>query len=80
MSQDLSLKVKINYQQMEKLTGKKIDTAVFISGSGSNLNSIIKNSLKKKFPIKITLVISNNKRAYGINYAKKIYPSSCCTS
>ena len=55
---------------MEKLTGKKIDTAVFISGSGSNLNSIIKNSLKKKFPIKISLVISNNKNAYGINYAK----------
>ena len=55
---------------MEKLTGKKIDTAVFISGSGTNLNSIIKNSLKKNFPIKISLVISNNKNAYGINYAK----------
>jgi len=55
---------------MEKLTGKKIDTAVFISGSGSNLNSIIKNSLKKNFPIKISLIISNNKKAYGINYAK----------
>ena len=55
---------------MEKLTGKKINTAVFISGSGSNLNSIIKNSLKKNFPIKIYLVISNNKNAYGINYAK----------
>ena len=55
---------------MEKLTGKKIDTAVFISESGSNLNSIIKNSLKKNFPIKISLVISNNKKAYGINYAK----------
>ena len=55
---------------MEKLTGKKINTAVFISGSGSNLNSIIKNSLKKNFPIKISLVISNNKKAYGINYAK----------
>ena len=55
---------------MVKLIGKKIDTAVFISGSGSNLNSIIKNSLKKKFPIKISLVISNNKNAYGINYAK----------
>ena len=55
---------------MEKLTGKKIDTAIFISGSGSNLNSIIKNSLKKNFPIKISLVISNNKKAYGINYAK----------
>ena len=55
---------------MEKLTGKKIDTAIFISGSGSNLNSIIKSSLKKNFPIKISLVISNNKNAYGINYAK----------
>jgi formyltetrahydrofolate-dependent phosphoribosylglycinamide formyltransferase len=55
---------------MEKLTGKKIDSAVFISGSGSNLNSIIKNSLKKNFPIKISLIISNNKKAYGINYAK----------
>ena len=55
---------------MEKLTGKKIDTAIFISGSGSNLNSIIKNSLKKNFPIKTSLVISNNKNAYGINYAK----------
>ena len=55
---------------MEKLTGKKINTAVFISGSGSNLNSIIKNSLKKNFPIKTSLVISNNKNAYGINYAK----------
>ena len=55
---------------MEKSTGKKIDTAIFISGSGSNLNSIIKNSLKKNFPIKISLVISNNKNAYGINYAK----------
>ena len=55
---------------MVKSIGKKIDTAVFISGSGSNLNSIIKNSLKKKFPIKISLVISNNKNAYGINYAK----------
>ena len=55
---------------MEKLTGRKINSAVFISGSGSNLNSIIKNSLKKNFPIKISLVISNNKNAYGINYAK----------
>ena len=56
---------------MVKLSGKKINTAVFISGSGSNLNSIIKNSLKRNFPIKISLVISNNKNAYGINYAKK---------
>ena len=35
---------------MEKLTGlKKIKTAVFISGTGSNLKSIIKFSKIKKF-------------------------------
>ena len=32
---------------MEKLDGKKINTAVFISGRGSNLKSLI-NSYKKK--------------------------------
>ena len=56
---------------MEKLTGNKIKCAVFISGDGSNLNSIIKSSKKKKFPIKVSLVISNNSNAWGINYSKK---------
>ena len=56
---------------MGKLTGTKLNCAVFISGSGTNLNSILKNSLKKNFPIKISLVISNNKKALGLNYAKK---------
>ena len=58
-------------KNMEKLTGHKINCAVFISGSGSNLNSIIKISKKKFFPIKVKLVISNNSNAYGIYYAKK---------
>jgi len=54
---------------MEKLTGlKKIKTAVFISGRGSNLNNLIKFSKTKKSPIVIDLVISN-KRAYGLKYA-----------
>ena len=56
---------------MVMLIGKKINTAVFISGSGTNLKSIIKNSLKKNFPIKIELIISNNKYAKGIKYAKQ---------
>ena len=56
---------------MGKLTGTKLNCAVFISGSGTNLNSILKNSLKKNFPIKISLVISNNKKALGLNYAKR---------
>ena len=55
---------------MEKLTGlKKIKTAVFISGTGSNLKSIIKFSIIKKSPISINLVISNTNQAKGLKYA-----------
>jgi len=50
---------------------KKINTCVFISGSGSNLLSIIKSSREYNFPIKVKLVISNNKKANGMKYAKK---------
>ena len=56
---------------MEKLTGHKINSAIFISGKGTNLKHIIKNSKKKLFPIKVKLVISNKSNAYGLNYAKK---------
>ena len=56
---------------MVKLIGKKINAAIFISGNGTNLNSIIKKSKNKKFPIKVSLVISNNKKAPGLLYAKK---------
>ena len=50
---------------------KKIKSCVFISGNGSNLKSIIKNSRDYNFPIKIDLIISNNIKAYGLKYAKK---------
>ena len=57
---------------MVKLTGKnKIKTAVFISGNGSNLKNLIKFSKYNKSPIQIKLVISNNKYAKGLYYAKK---------
>ena len=49
----------------------KKNTCVFISGQGSNLNNLIFRSREKNFPIKISLIISNNKNAYGVNYAKK---------
>lgn len=49
----------------------KKNACIFISGRGSNLNNLISHSRDKSFPIKISLVISNNKNAYGINYAKK---------
>ena len=50
---------------------KKINTCVFISGKGSNLNSIINSSREYNFPVVIKLVISNNSNAGGIKYAKK---------
>ena len=49
----------------------KIKSCVFISGNGSNLKSIIKNSRDYNFPIKIELIISNNTKAGGIKIAKK---------
>ena len=56
---------------MEKLNGKKINIAVFISGRGSNLKSLIKHYKKKKSTISIKLVISNNSKANGLIYAKQ---------
>ncbi len=50
---------------------KKINTAVFISGAGSNLENLIKFSFTKKSPIKIILIISNFQKAKGLNFSKK---------
>jgi len=50
----------------------KVNTCVFISGNGSNLKKLILNSKKYNFPIKIKLVISNNKNAKGLKFAKKL--------
>ena len=55
---------------MEKSSGKK-NTAVLISGRGSNLRSLIKYSKTKKSLIRIVLVISDNFSAKGLNYANK---------
>ena len=49
----------------------KTRTAVFISGTGSNLKSLIKFSKTTKSPISIDFIISNNAEAKGLNYAKK---------
>ena len=48
----------------------KVKTAVFISGKGSNLKSLIKFSKSKKSPISIKLIISNNSKAKGLGYGK----------
>ena len=50
---------------------KKIRSCVFISGNGSNLKSLIKNSRDHNFPIKIELIISDNINAGGLRLAKK---------
>ena len=56
---------------MVKLTGyKRVKTAVFISGTGSNLKSLIKFSKNKKSPISINLIISNNPKAKGLKLGK----------
>ena len=57
---------------MKKLNGlDNINTAVFISGNGSNLKSLVKYSLSKKSKIKIKIVISDNIAAKGLEIAKK---------
>ena len=48
----------------------KINTAVFISGTGSNLKSLIKFSKTKRSPISIIFVVSNNPKAKGLNFSK----------
>ena len=49
----------------------KKNTCVFISGQGSNLKNLITRSRDNTFPINIKVIISNNKNAKGLDYAKK---------
>ena len=57
---------------MAKLIGvKKINVAVFISGTGSNLRSLINYSLRRNSKFKVGLVISNELKAKGLGHAKK---------
>tara|TARA_B100000902_G_scaffold153003_1_gene149515 strand:+ start:756 stop:1337 length:582 start_codon:yes stop_codon:yes gene_type:complete len=56
---------------MAQSTGtNKVKTAVFFSGNGSNLKSLIKFSFKKKSPISIEIIITNNPNAKGLKFAK----------
>jgi len=57
---------------MANLNGyKRLNTAVFISGTGSNLKNLINHSKKKNSKFTINLIISNNSRAKGLNYARQ---------
>ena len=56
---------------MVQSTGtKKIKCAVFISGTGSNLKSLIQFSKKKNSLISIELIISDNPKAKGLKFGK----------
>ena len=56
---------------MVKLTGIKKNTAIFISGNGSNMRNLVEFSKKKNSPINVNLVISSNKKSNAIQYLKK---------
>ena len=57
---------------MVQLIGpKKIKCSVFISGNGSNLESLIYFSKKKNSPISVELIISDNAKAKGLKFGKK---------
>ena len=50
--------------------------AVFISGTGSNLESIIKESDKSDFPVKVESIITDNINSRGLNFGKS-YNINC---
>ncbi len=56
---------------MAKSIGNKTNIAVFISGRGSNLKYLIKNSNYKNSLFRVNLIISNNSNALGLKYAEK---------
>ena len=57
---------------MVKLTGlKKVKTAVFISGTGSNLKNLIKFSKIKNSPLSIDLIFSNTAKAKGLRFSSQ---------
>jgi len=56
---------------MAQSTGSnKIKTAVFISGAGSNLKSLIRFSKNKISPISVDLIISNDRKSKGLGFGK----------
>ncbi len=56
---------------MAKLIGsKKVKTAIFISGKGSNLLNLIKSFKSRNSKILIELIISDNLKAEGLKYSK----------
>lgn len=51
--------------------GEKVRLAVFVSGSGSNLQSIMDACADERIPGEVALVVSNKKKAYGLVRAEE---------
>lgn len=49
----------------------KVNLAVFVSGGGSNLQSIIDNCANGNIPGEVVLVVSRSEKAYGLVRAEK---------
>lgn len=52
------------------MTDKKIRCAVFISGSGTNMEAIAKACIEGRIPAEVVVVVSNKADAYGLVRAK----------
>jgi phosphoribosylglycinamide formyltransferase-1 len=50
---------------------KKMKTAIFISGRGSNMMSIVEAAKDQDYPASINLVVSNNPDAAGLEFARQ---------
>ena len=48
----------------------KKNACIFISGTGTNLKTLIKSSREYSFPINISFVVSNTNKANGLRFAK----------
>jgi phosphoribosylglycinamide formyltransferase-1 len=46
------------------------NACVFISGSGTNLKALLRSSREYNFPINISYIVSNTKKAKGLKFAK----------
>lgn len=57
---------------------EKLGLAVFISGSGSNLQALIDACKSPEYPAQIKLVISNRPDAYGLERAKNEAIKAIC--
>lgn len=56
----------------------KLRLGVFISGGGTNLQSIIDNCEQPEFPARVVVVVSNQEGAYGLERAEQAGIPSVC--